>query len=106
MHMIPEIRRFYANFHEAWPYWLYFCNLGEDTLWVMSMCCLPEVNTLQVDGQTKVAVTGDPIHLLTFITKDLIRLNEICGRAEMSPDQVLQRTRAVFKYFGFGPDGN
>ncbi|MBE0545433.1 MAG: hypothetical protein IH623_29185 [Verrucomicrobia bacterium] len=32
IHSIPEIRRFYTAFHEAWPYWLYFCNLDMDTL--------------------------------------------------------------------------
>ena len=32
IHLIPEVRRFYSAFHEAWPYWLYFCNLDVDTL--------------------------------------------------------------------------
>jgi hypothetical protein len=31
IHLIPEVRRFYSAFHEAWPYWLYFCNLDVDT---------------------------------------------------------------------------
>ena len=30
IHLIPEVRRFYSAFHEAWPYWLYFCNLDVD----------------------------------------------------------------------------
>ncbi len=57
IHMLPPIRRFYSAFHDAWPYWLFFCNLEVDTLRAMSMCCLPSVNTLQVDGQSRVAVT-------------------------------------------------
>ena len=32
IHCIPEIRAFYRAFREAWPYWLYFCNLDVDTL--------------------------------------------------------------------------
>ena len=64
--MIPEIRRFYAAFHEAWPYWLYFCNLDTDTLRAMMMCCLPYLNTMQVDGQIQVAVTCEPLDLMTF----------------------------------------
>ena len=28
IHLVPEIRRFYSAFHEAWPFWLYFCNLA------------------------------------------------------------------------------
>jgi hypothetical protein len=27
IHAIPEVRKFYSAFHDAWPYWLYFCNL-------------------------------------------------------------------------------
>ena len=26
VHIIPEVRKFYAAFHEAWPYWLYFAT--------------------------------------------------------------------------------
>jgi len=57
IHSIPEIRRFYSAFHNAWPYWLYFCNLEADTLSAMTLCCLPSVTTMQVDGRTQVAVT-------------------------------------------------
>ena len=105
MHLVPEIRRFYSAFHQAWPYWLYFCSLGDDTLWTMTMCCLPELNTWQVDGEATVGVTGDPIQLLTFITKDLTPFNEICDRADFAAEQVFHRTRAVFQYFGLSPDG-
>ena len=38
-----------------------------DTLRAMVMCCLPDVSTMQVDGQTKMAVTCDPLDLLNFI---------------------------------------
>ena len=41
IHSIPEIRRFYSAFHDAWPYWLYFCNLDVGTLKAMVFCCLP-----------------------------------------------------------------
>ena len=64
IHLIPEIRRFYSVFHEAWPYWLYFCNLDGDTLRSMVMCCLPDVSTMQVDGNNKVAITFDPLDVL------------------------------------------
>ena len=40
IHTIQEIRRFYSAFHEAWPYWFYFCNLENDTLRAITMCCL------------------------------------------------------------------
>ena len=68
IHMIPETRRFYSAFHDAWPYWLFFCNLDTDTLRGMTMCCLPSVNTMQVEGQIEVAVTCEPLDLLEFLS--------------------------------------
>ena len=83
LHTIPEIRRFYSAFHEAWPYWLYFCNLEMDTLRAMTMCCLPSVNTMQVEGQIEVAVTCNPLDLLNFLKRDFVPMNLICERAGM-----------------------
>ena len=100
IHMVPEIRRFYSAFHEAWPYWLFFSNLGVDTLRAMTMCCLPEVNTLQVDGQTKVAVTCEPMEILNFLKRDFLPMNLMCERAEMFEDRIFDRTKAVFEFFG------
>jgi len=100
IHSIPEIRRFYSAFHDAWLYWLFFCNLDVDTLRAMTMCCLPEVNTLQVDGQSKVAVTFDPMDILSFLKRDFMPMNVICERAEMFEDRIFNRTKAVFEYFG------
>lgn len=100
IHMVPEIRRFYSAFHEAWPYWLFFCNLDVDTLRAMTMCCLPEVNTLQVDGQTRVAVTCEPMEILNFLKRDFLPMNLMCERAEMFEERIYDRTKAVFEYFG------
>ena len=70
IHSIPEVRRFYAAFHEAWPYWLYFCNLDVDTMKTMVMCCLPSITAMKVDGQPNVAVTYAPLDLLNFLKRD------------------------------------
>ena len=100
IHLIPEVRRFYSAFHEAWPYWLYFCNLDVDTLRAMVMCCLPDVSTMQVDGQTKMAVTCDPLDLLNFIKRDFMPMNAMCDRAEMFERGIYDRSKVVFEYFG------
>ena len=97
VHMIPEIRRFYSAFHEAWPYWLYFCNLDLDTLRAMVMCCLPSVTTMQVDGQPQVKVTCDPLDVLRLLQRDFVHMNLICERAEMFEHFIYDRTRAVFE---------
>jgi hypothetical protein len=100
IHLIPEVRRFYSAFHEAWPYWLYFCNLDVDTLKAMTMCCLPDVSTTQVDGKNKVAVTFDPLDVLNFIKRDFPPMNLMCERAEMAERGIYDRSKAVFEYFG------
>ena len=105
IHMIPEVRRFYSAFHDAWPYWLYFCNLDVDTLRAMTMCCLPSINTMQVDGQVQVKVTCDPLGLLNFLKRDFMPMNLMGERAGMSERLIYDRTKAVFGYFNLPFDG-
>ena len=100
IHMIPEIRRFYSAFHDAWPYWLYFCKLEGDMLKTMILCCLPSVNTMQVDGQTQVSVTYEPLHLIDFLSRDLLAMNVMCEQGGMFEDRIYNRSKAVFEYFG------
>jgi hypothetical protein len=70
------------------------------TLGAMTMCCLPDVSTMQVDGQTKMAVTCDPLDLLHFIKRDFPPMNLLCERAEMAERGIYDRSKAVFEYFG------
>ena len=70
IHSIPEIRRFYSAFHDAWPYWLYFCNLDAGTLKAMVFCCLPSLTAMNVDGRDYVAITYDPLDILNFLKQD------------------------------------
>lgn len=99
IHMIPEIRRFYSAFHEAWPYWLYFCNLEVDVLRAMTLCCMPSLATMQVDGQPLVKVTCEPLDILRFLQRDFMPMNLICDRAQMSERENYDRTKALFEYF-------
>jgi hypothetical protein len=66
----------------------------------MTMCCLPDVSTMQVDGKTKVAATFDPLDLLNIIKRDFMPMNAMCDRAEMFERGIYDRTKAVFEYFG------
>ena len=100
IHSIPEVRRFYAAFHEAWPYWLYFCTLHEDSLKVLVFCCLKSFTAIQVDGQPKCTIELDPLELIRFIAADFAPMNVMCDRAEMFEHLVAQRTQAIFAYFG------
>ena len=101
IHSISEIRRFYSAFHDAWPYWLYFCNLDVGTMKAMVFCCLPSLTAMNVDGRDYVAITYDPLDILNFLKKDVVPMNAICERAEMFEERVYGRSKQVFEYFGF-----
>ena len=104
IHSIPEVRRFYSAFHEAWPYWLFFCNLDVDTLRAMVLCCLPSLTAMKVDGRDSVAITYDPLDLINFLKQDFGPMNEMCERAEMFEARIYGRTKQVFEYFGLAFD--
>jgi len=99
VHCIPEVRRFYAAFHEAWPYWLYFCNLDTEELQVMALCCLPSISALKVEQWSKVSVEYDPGELVHLLGRDFTHMNTMCERAEMFEHLIHERTKAVFEYF-------
>jgi hypothetical protein len=69
------------------------------TLKAMTMCCLPSINTMQVDGRIQVAVTCDPLDLLNFLKRDFLPMNLLCARAGMFEERIYDRTKAVFEYF-------
>ena len=99
IHSIPEIRRFYTAFHEAWPYWLYFCNLETEALRMMVLCCLQSLAAIKVDGRPNVAVNYDRLELLHFIGNDFGSMNAMCDRAEMFKRLIYDQSKAVFGYF-------
>ncbi|HRI15563.1 MAG TPA: hypothetical protein PLX89_21400 [Verrucomicrobiota bacterium] len=101
IYAIPEVRGFYAAFHQAWPYWLYFCDLHQDSLKTMIMCCLPSLATVARAGRSTVGVQLDPTDLLHFIAEDFAPMNEMCERAGLSERAIYDRTKEVMEYFGF-----
>jgi len=101
IYAIPEVRRFYAAFHAQWPYWLYFCDLNQDALKTMVMCCLPSLVSVARDGRKLVGVPLDPMTLLRFVADDFGPMNEMCDRAGLSERAIYDRTKAVMEFFSF-----
>ena len=98
IYAIPEVRAFYKQLWEVWPYWLYFCNLDTD-LMMMVMCCLDSLDALKVQGKPQVQVQINPLEVVQFISGGFVPMNEMCERAGMSEGQIFERTKAVFGYF-------
>ena len=99
IYAIPEVRKFYQQLWERWPYWLYFCNLDTENLMMMVMCCLDSLDALKVQGREQVQVSLEPLEILQFISGGFVPMNEMCERAGMSERQIFDRTKAVFEYF-------
>lgn len=99
IHTIPEIRRFYSAFHDAWPYWLYFCNLDTDAFRAMVLCCLPSITSLKMDGRPAVTVQYDRLELLQFLSNDFLPMNLICEQGGMFERSIYDRSKRVFEYF-------
>ena len=99
IYAIPEVRAFYKQLWEVWPYWLYFCNLDTENLMMMVMCCLESLDALKVKGQSQVKVSISPLEVVRFISGGFVPMNEMCERAGMSERQIFERTKAVFEYF-------
>ena len=100
LHIIPEVRRFYAAFHRAWPYWLYFCDLRQDGLKLMVFCCLRSFTTVKVDGQSNCVTEYDPLELVRFLAADFMPMNALCEQARVSERLIYDRSKAVFEFFG------
>lgn len=101
IYTIPEVRKFYAAFHRSWPYWLYFCDLNQDGLKTMVMCCMPSLTSVGRDGRNVVAVSVEPMALLRFVAGDFGPMNTMCERAGLSERAIYDRTKEVMEFFGF-----
>lgn len=99
IYLIPEARQFYQTFHDAWPYWRFFCDLNQDGLRAMVFCCLSSLAEIRRDGQTVCGVESDSLELVHFIAQDLPHMNGMCERAGISEQGIFERTREVFTYF-------
>jgi hypothetical protein len=99
IYAIPEVRKFYQQLWERWPYWPFFCNLETENLMMMVMCCLDSLDALKVQGRDQVQVSLEPLEILQFISGGFGPMNEMCDRAGMSERQIFDRTKAVFEYF-------
>jgi len=104
VYAIPDIRKFYAHFHKAWPYWFYFCDLRTETLQMMTFCLLPNLQGFKRLGEPQAAVEYDPLELLSFITQNFAPLNLMMERAGMSEMDIYQRSGDIFRYFGLPYD--
>jgi hypothetical protein len=99
LYLIPEVRRFYAEFHRQWPYSLFFANLDHDFLKILAFCCLHEITCITSDRSAQCGVAIDRIELAQWIGSAFGPMNTLCEQAGIGERGIYDRSKAVFEYF-------
>lgn len=90
IYTIPKVRQFYSAFHPTWQYRLNFCDLNQDSLKTVAMCCLASFASVARDGRSLGDVSVEPMELFRFVANDFGPINAMCDR-----------TKEVMESFGF-----
>lgn len=98
VYAIAAVRRFYQKLHREWPYAFFFCDLGGESLMMLTMCCLENLSGTKRIGEAQAQVEIDPMELLRFITKGWAPMNEMCERAGLSGQAIYDRSEAIIEY--------
>jgi hypothetical protein len=99
LYVMPEVRRFCVALHQVWPYWLFFCDLEQDDLRVMTFCCLPRWPPCKWKDKPMPPWLYSRSQLDTFVHADLPFLKEMSDRAGLWGRAAARRVEAVFAYF-------
>lgn len=95
---IPEVREFVGLLDDAFPYWLFFLTKSGLGLQCIMLCFIPPYLT---EAARKMLL---PQKLDELLTKRWFpAMNEICGVAGFSEQQIEDLTTGVIDYFVDGP---
>ena len=101
--VIPEVRAFYQEFKEKWPYWLFACNLDMPGLMTMTLCCLASVKLSQRQGGLPWHAEYSGKEMRAFLQQEFLKMENLCQRAGMTLPQIIHRRQRVLDYFGIHP---
>lgn len=99
LYEIEEVRNFYAQFFDAWPYWLYFSTLHTESLVMMVACRITNLKSFKRSGAFAVKVELDPGDLLQFLSQAFPPMNSMFERAGGTELEIMDHTDAIMRYF-------
>ena len=99
VYAIEEVRAFYRQLRDEWPYWLFFCDLRTEGLMMMTLCCLQQLSGSKKLGEPAAQVVFDPLELIHFISDGFCPMNEMFERAGASEMDIYRRTKEVMEYY-------
>lgn len=99
IYAIPEVRRYFAELHRRWPWWLYFLKNFEANIAVYYMCLLQRVECFKEAGAPSCAAAFNPDELWAIIGHDFCRMNYLFERAGLSDAENDRRSDEILKIF-------
>lgn len=102
--VIPEVRAFYREFNDQWPFWLFACNLDMPGLMTMTLCCLDTIQVTQAQDGQPWRADYRVQEMRAFLLQELRKMENLCRRAGMSPAAIRRRRQRVLNYFGMRRD--
>lgn len=102
IYTIPEVRRFYQQLHQRWPWWLFFLSDLGDNIPVSYLCLFDSLESRKVDGDSKCAAIFDPKEAMEILMHDLGRMVYLMDHAEMKEAEIDRRSKAILQRFTVG----
>lgn len=87
------MRKFYQKLHRELPYAFFFCDLRGESLMMLTMCCLDNLEGQTKAGEALSQVHIDPKELLQFIMQGWGPMNSMCERAGFSDRAIYDGRR-------------
>jgi hypothetical protein len=102
IYCIPEIRRFYQELHQRWPWWCFFLSNANASLAVAYLCLIDCVDSFKKDSSPMCAASFDPSPLLEILRHDFGRMNYLWDIAGMSEEDNDCRSDEILNVFTGG----
>lgn len=99
LYSIQPARDFYKELLKAWPYWFFFCDLGNEGLMTMTLCVLESIVAAKRDGEAYGYVRYSPPELAAFMRSGFVGMNAMCEQAGLSEPQIARRSEQVTGYY-------
>ena len=99
LYEIPHVRQFCTSFSQAWPFWLFACNLELPSLQAFTFSCLPCLRVIKRDGAGLLRVQYPPQELGKFLEPHFAGMNLLFERAGMTEAENRQRTQQILEFY-------
>jgi hypothetical protein len=95
---IPEIRAFYSELKDQWPFWFYACNLSQPDLLIMLLCCMKSIRVTKRDGNDMFGISFSIPEMDALICEEMQKMENLCQMLGLSAEVTSRRRQRVLEY--------